>query len=82
MRTPDEPFRDFVRCFQGHPITFRHFLKSDSVYIRIDEHFARANGCRTLAELTSRVPLLRGSDWMDAALLAADIIPACGVPVS
>ena len=78
MKTPNEPYRDFIRYFQGFPITFRHFLKSGSIYIRVDEHFARANVYRTLAELTACVPLLRGFDWMDAALLETDII----LPVS
>lgn len=82
MKTLNEPHRNFIRYFQTHPITFRHFLKSGSIYIRVDEHFARANGYRTLAELAACVPLLRGSAWMDDALLETDIIPTCGVPVS
>lgn len=77
MKTLNEPHCDFIRYFQTHTISFRHFLKSGSIYIRIDEHFARANGYRPLAELTACVPLLRGSDWMDA-LLETDII----LPVS
>lgn len=64
MKTLNEPHRDFIRYFQTHPITYRHFLKSGSIYIRVDEHFARANGYRTLAELAACVPLLRGSAWM------------------
>ena len=78
MKTPNEPHRDFIRYFQTYTITFRHFLKSGSIYIHVDEHFARANGYRTLAELTVCVPLLRGFDWMDATLLETDII----LPVS